>query len=87
MINLREIMNFLSEAAEQYAKSAPVVTTWIEDCYDRLSSDLTKVSIFEIIQLLALKENETWEHPNYAANRAYKAADRLERDTTGMIGF
>jgi len=83
--NMREFERFLADAAAQYEKTAPTVETWADDLCSRLA-DLRNISVFELCQFLALYEHGEWEHPNYAANRCYKVAERIGRER-GVISY
>jgi hypothetical protein len=38
-------------------------------------------------QFSFLYSDGQWQHPNYAANRAYKVLDATGQDTTDMLDF
>lgn len=84
---LDTIRDALTELAAYYDKSAPVVTTWANDLYIRINEAPDTVPLSELLAVAAFREDGTWEHPNYAANRLYKLLHRLGRDTTGTAGF
>ena len=73
------IRAFLEEAGANYEKTAPVVYDWIDTIYIRLAESPLTVSVWELMQVLKLKETscDQWEHPNYASNRAYKVMREL----------
>lgn len=83
------IVEMAELAAAHYETSAPVVSTWADDFYSRLTAGNggKESDVREILCLLQLHDDGQWEQPNYAANRVYKLLTRLGRDTTGMAGF
>lgn len=83
---LDDFREFLTAACAHYERSAPTVEAWLDDAYIRLNETPLSVSVFEIHQILALRENDIWEHPNYAANRCYKVAPLIGRDR-GVLSF
>lgn len=82
----RCIERALTEIAEHYAKSAPVVATWMDAIAIDLA-DRKPVSVQEVYQALGLFDGNEWLHPSFAANIAYKAASAAGRDVTGWAGF
>jgi hypothetical protein len=88
MIDVRRIAAFLTEACEEYEKTAPTVAAHCDDLYRRVTGDPAKVSLAELRQVATLVEDDgEWMHPSYAANAIYKLRSRLGMDTTGHIGF
>lgn len=86
MIDMDEINSFLEEAVAKYEKTAPTVSSYLDDLYIRIA-DGKPVLLREIILVSGLQENGAWESPNYAANRVYKIQSELGQDTTGHVGF
>lgn len=85
-----EIDGMLVDAVSHYAKSAPTVSRWANDLYERLRDDPDHVRVGElhvIEDLWGGGSEPTWMHPNTAANRVYKLMSRLGQDTTGHAGF
>lgn len=84
----RETLSFLSDAIEQYEKTAPTVADHCDDLYRRLSSAKHGMAtLSEIGQVAGLKDGEGWLPPNLAANRIYHIRYDLGMDTTGHAGF
>lgn len=75
---------FLENAVNHYETSAPTVSQYCDDLYIRLEES-SKIDLSEIITIQQLRENNIWEHPNFAANRIYKLKDSLGVSTVGMI--
>jgi hypothetical protein len=84
---IAEFLAFCGEAVAHYEKSAPAVADYVDDLFIRINSKPETVLLVELTAVSALRESGEWEHPNYAANRLYKLANRLGRDTTGLAGF
>lgn len=87
MVDLEVLQKFLARIVQQYEKSAPAASRWADTLYVRLSEDVYSVWLVELLQAQALLENDTWEHPHYAANRVYKLMTALGQDTTGHAGY
>jgi hypothetical protein len=87
MINIHAICKFLTEVCEHYQQSAPTVTAWADDLYQRISDAPEKVVLSEILAVQHLLENGEWEQANMATNRIYHLMHRLGQDTTGHAGF
>ena len=87
MLDMDSIRKFIEKIVFEYEKTAPAVSQWADLLYIRLNEDIYSVKIIEVITAHMLLENDTWEHPNYAANRVYKLMDMLGQDTTGLVGF
>lgn len=77
--------HFLAQVCQHYLESAPTVSQYAGDVYQRLTSG-EAIQLDELITLQALW-SEQWEHPNFAANRIYKLESALGRDVTGHAGF
>jgi len=78
---------FIVAVIEQYQTSAPTVATWAENLSIRIATTPEQVSLYELRQFSFLYSDGQWQHPNYAANRAYKVLDATGQDTTGMLDF
>ena len=74
-----KLRSYLEAAGSQYGNTAPACADWIDDLYIRLSEEPLNVSVWEVLQVMQLYQCETWEHPNYAANRAYKVMSQTGR--------
>ncbi len=90
-MTLRDIINpvrsIIEEAVPRYQKTAPTVAAYLDDLYIRMNEKPDDVTLSELTAVMALMDGDAWEQPNYAANRFYKLASRLGRDTTGLAGF
>lgn len=76
---------FILAVYEQYQTSAPTVAAWADNLSGRIAETPEQVSLYELRQFSFLYSDGQWQHPNYAANRAYKALDAVGQDTTGML--
>ena len=81
-----KLRSFLEGAVSHYEKTAPALSTWLDDLYVSLADNPAAVSVFELLQLQQLKMNDEWEHPNYAQNRWYKVR-ALQGKDTGVLGY
>jgi hypothetical protein len=61
---------FLSDAADHYESSSPVVVTWLDAVADSLRDGT--VTLAELQRVQSLVENDIWLDPNGAGNLAYK---------------
>jgi hypothetical protein len=91
-MNIFELINpvrlLIEEAVSHYEKSAPTVAAYLDDLYVRLNERPHDVRVSELGAVASLKDDEgQWEQANCAANRFYKLASRLGRDTTGQAGY
>jgi hypothetical protein len=86
-LNLVEAGKLITAGVAQYETSAPTVSAYLEDLYERFTRRPDDCRLSEVLALLALCEDGVWEQPNYAANRVYKLQSRLGMDTTGHVGF
>lgn len=77
---------FLTDACDEYEKSAPTVYDYLNNLYVRIEQ-MDKVYLREICFLERLKESDQWMQPNYAANQLYHLMHDLGMDTTGQAGF
>lgn len=87
MFDLNKFMEFLTDAAMHYAKSAPTVADYLDDLYIRINEKPADVRLVELTRIQGLIEEGTWEHPNYAANRVYHLMQQLGMSTAGQAGF
>jgi hypothetical protein len=74
MFDYQATRAFLTEACAHYGKSAPALETWLDELYVALSEAPATVTVWELMQLQALRLNGEWEQPNYAQNRFYKSS-------------
>ena len=86
LFDYKATRQFIEEAAEQYSNSAPALVDWLDELYMALADAPLTVSVFEIMQLMQLKMDGEWEHPNYAQNRWYKVRAELGKDR-GVLSF
>ena len=61
---------FLSDTADHYEKSSPLVVTWMDSVADSLRDGT--VTLTELQKVQSLLENGVWLDPNSAGNLAYK---------------
>ena len=61
---------FLSDAADHYERTSPVVVTWLDSVADSLRDGT--VTITELRKVQSLLENDVWLDPHGAGNLAYK---------------
>jgi len=61
---------FLSDAADHYERTSPVVVTWLDSVADSLRDN--SVTLAELQRVQNLLENGIWLDPHSAGNLAYK---------------
>ena len=61
---------YLSDAADHYEKTSPVVVIWLDAVAESLRDGTVTLSELRIVQTLI--ENGIWLHPHAAGNLAYK---------------
>ena len=61
---------FLSDAADHYERSSPVVVTWLDAVADSLRHG--SVTLSELQKVASLLENDIWLDAHSAGNLAYK---------------
>ncbi len=84
------VLGMAVDAVNHYEKTAPTVSRWADDLYQRIRDEPDHVRVGEVMMLEELWGNEgepQWMHPNTAANRVYKLMSRLGQDTTGHAGY
>lgn len=86
-LNWEAFHRFLSDACEQYQKTAPTVAEYCDSLYVRLAEKPSEVPVVELLRINRLREDGVWMHPNYAANTIYKLMSEIGQDTTGHAGF
>ena len=86
---ITEAQAFIQQAMAHYQEqNAPGwFTNWLDDLYIRLSENMLAVTLEEMRVLSSLNIEGQWLHENYAANTVYKLFARLNRDTTGILGY
>lgn len=80
------LRSFLEAACAHYERSAPALSTWLDELYIALNEAPATVTVFELFQLQQLRMNEEWEHPNYAQNRWYKVRELRGQDR-GVLSY
>jgi hypothetical protein len=86
MFNYQQTRKFIEDACENYAKSAPALTDWLDETYIALADNPETVSVYELLQLQQLQMDGEWEHPNFAQNRWYKLRASQGKDH-GILSF
>ena len=61
---------YLSDAADHYEKTSPLVVTWLDAVADSLRDGT--VTLAELSKVQSLIENDVWLDPHGAGNLAYK---------------
>ncbi len=83
---IEKVELFLTDSCNHYEKTAPTVAAHCDELYIRIQQG-SPVTLREILAVCSLRDGNTWDSPNYAANRIYKLREFLGMDTTGHAGF
>lgn len=86
VFNFRQFESFVSDACDQYERSAPTVTDYLDQLYRRVNQN-QPVQLREVIVIEKLLDDGIWLQPNYAANMIYHLMNEVGLDTTGQAGF
>jgi len=79
---------FLAEAVKHYEKSAPRLSTWLDEMYMRLGEeDWKTITLEEIQQIQYLYADDCWLGAEWAQNNIYRLLNRTGKDTTKIAGF
>lgn len=81
-----DYLALLTDACEQYEKTAPTVRDHCDDLFVRMNEKPFSVTLGELNRVSGLWR-DGWMHPNYAANLIYKLRQELKMDTIGYTGF
>ena len=80
LFDLEAIRRFLVEVAQQYAKTAPDVSDWAGELYERCADDWRTITLDELRTAEWLRDGEAW----VAATLAEQTVSRLlERQGQG----
>lgn len=87
-LSVEKFKRFLEEAVKHYEKSAPRLSTWLDEMYIRLGEDDWKtITLEEIQQIQYLYADEQWLAAEWAQNNIYRMLNRMGKDTTKIAGF
>lgn len=87
IFNFHQFESFVSDACDQYERSAPTVADYLDQLYRRISNKNPPVQLQEITGIEKLRDDGAWLQPNYAANMIYHLMTEVGLDTTGQAGF
>lgn len=82
---IERILHKITEACDNYEKSAPAVRDYLDELYARIEREPVRVMLAEMLFVERLQCEDGWLHPNYAQNQLVHLLERLGRESTGII--
>jgi hypothetical protein len=79
LFGLEAIRRFLVEVAQHYAQSAPDVSDWAGDLYERCADDWLTITLDELRTAEWLRDGDAWASPTLAEQTVSRLLQRQGR--------